>query len=186
MLLCLYSLLLVIRFEANQSESDPFFASKRINIRFDIRLYSLRSEYRGNPTLTPSQGAQEPVLQCSTPYFDFICASLIFIRFNYIRFISYLLAYIRFFQLFASKRIKANLTLLFASKRINIRFDIRLYSLRKANIGDTLGRLDFSTYFSSELHAVQTFSALLQQKELVMPYFLYGITFDIHIQKTRK
>jgi hypothetical protein len=29
-----------------------------------------------------------------------------------------------------SKQIKANLTLLFASKRINIRFEIRLYSLR--------------------------------------------------------
>jgi hypothetical protein len=131
MLLCLYLLLIVIRFEANQSESDPFirfkvnkyslryslifaskrisgtpypdtnltllFASKRINIRFDIRLYSLRSKYRGHPTLTPSLGAQEPVLQCSTPHFEFIRASLIFIRFNYIRFISYSLAYIRFF-----------------------------------------------------------------------------------------
>jgi hypothetical protein len=90
MLICLYLLLLVIRFEANQSKSDPLirfeankyslryslifaskrikanltllFALKRINIRFDIRLYSLQSEYRGHPTLTPSLGAQEPVL----------------------------------------------------------------------------------------------------------------------------
>ncbi len=92
-IICLYvySLFSVIRFEANQSEPDPFirfeankyslrysllFASKRINIRFDIRFYLLRSKYRRHPTLTPSLGAQEPVLQCSTPHFEFICASL--------------------------------------------------------------------------------------------------------------
>ncbi len=39
---CLYSLLLVICFEANRSESDPF-------ICFEANKYSLRSEYRGHP-----------------------------------------------------------------------------------------------------------------------------------------
>jgi hypothetical protein len=64
MLICLYSLLLVIRFEANQSESDPFirFEANKYLLRYSLQ-YSLRSEYRGHPTLTPSLGAQELVLQ---------------------------------------------------------------------------------------------------------------------------
>ncbi len=98
-IICLYAYIRFFQsFASKQIKANLtlLFASKRINIRFDICLYSLRSEYQGHPTLTPSLGAQEPVLQCSTPHFEFICASIIFIRFNYIRFISYSLAYIRF------------------------------------------------------------------------------------------
>ncbi len=65
MLICLYSLLLVIRFEANQSESDPF-------IRFEANKYSLRyslifalKQISGTPypdTITRGPGTGAPVL----------------------------------------------------------------------------------------------------------------------------